>query len=135
MAREEGLLPIRWDLTGEDAITQGSYWARGKDLYYIDPNTDTEVMLDTTGYTGVFTIRNTFDGPVIFQGTTSDGVITVGGSHTFIITLVAAATSRTANPTLHTLGLGYWDIELTDPYGHTMRYYHGRAALSKEVSY
>ena len=135
MAREEGLLPIRWDLTGEDAITQGSEWSRGKDLYYIDPDTGLEVMLDTTGYGGQFTIRNSYDGPVLLTGTVGNGRITVGGEHTFVITLPADVTNRNLNPTLNTLQNGVWDIELVDPYGHRMRYYHGRVTLSREVTY
>lgn len=125
----------RWDLVGPDAITQGSWWSRGKDLYYIDPATGNEVALDTTGYTGRFTIRNTENGPILLQGSTSDGRLTVGGGHAFIMTLPGSVTSRTANPTLNTLGLGVWDIELTDPYGHTIRPYRGRVALDREVTY
>lgn len=140
MAVETGVTPIRWDLVGEDAITQGADWIRYIALYYLDPDDGQEKLWDTTGYTGQLTIRDSFDSPARYVATTDNGGITTGlqgpdNEYCLRISFPASATNRTNNHTLNQLQFGVWDLELANPYGFVTRVYEGRVALSREVTY
>jgi len=127
----EQTLPIRWDLTGEDAIVQGADWRREMLLSYEDGT-----IWPTSGYTGRMMIRADYDSPVLLDCTTTNGRIEVGIQGTapyqrnIAITLTAATTAA-----LSDWGLGVWDLELTDSTGHVFRVYFGRAALNRQVTY
>jgi hypothetical protein len=141
MPTETGTTPIRWDLTGEDAITQGADWTRYVALYYVDPADGVEKVWDITGYTARMTIRDNVDAGSRYNANTENGRINTtlqvinGQEWSLQITFTASSTSRTTNPTLNNLQLGVYDLEVIDPYGHVTRVYEGRVALSKEVSY
>jgi hypothetical protein len=133
MAQETGVTPIRWDLTGEDAIIQGADWTRYMALYYDDPVTGEEKLWDTTGYTAHMVIRATLDSSGSMGITTSSGELVTGfqgpnNQYCLSIRLTAARTKGLVD-----WGLGVWDLDVTDPYGHVTRVYEGRAALSREV--
>lgn len=125
----EQTLPIRWDLTGEDAITQGADWRREMLL------TSDAGIWDTSGYTGRMKIRASYDGPVLLDCTTANGRIEVGiqgtapNQRNIAITLTAATTAALVD-----WGVGFWDIELVDGSAHVTRCYQGFAALSREVT-
>lgn len=128
--------PIRWDLTGEDAITQGADWIRyiGIDLY--DATTDTESTWDLTGYTARLAIRPDYGEDAVLTGSTTDGRISTalvtdddGNEYSLTITFVNAVTAALAD-----WGRGVWDLEVEDSFGHVTRLYHGYAVLSREVS-
>ncbi len=127
----EQTLPIRWDLTGEDAIVQGADWRREMLISYDDINN-----WNTSGYTARMMIRADYDSPVLLDCSTANGRIEVGIQGTapyqrnIAITLTAATTGA-----LSDWGLGVWDIELTDSTGHVVRVYYGRAALNRQVTY
>lgn len=129
MANEQ-TLPIRWDLTGEDAIVQGADWRREMLLTYSDGTN-----WDTSGYTGRMMIRADYDSPVLLDCSTANGRIEVGiqgtapNQRNIAITLTAAATAALVD-----WGVGVWDIELTDATGHVVRVCGGQAALSREVT-
>lgn len=138
MEHETGTTPIRRDLIGEDAITQGADWGRYIALYFPDPDDGLEKLWDTTGFTGTMTIRADYDSPAILPGgnpiTTANGRLVTGfqgpgNAYCLSIHLTAAATRG-----LSDWGLGVWDLTVTDPYGHVTRVYEGRVALSRKVS-
>ena len=104
-------LPIRWDLTGEDAIVQGATWTRYTALEYLDPDTGAVTTWDTTGYTARMTIRATIGGPVVLELTTENGRLEVGDPDwTVKISLTPAATTDLAD-----WGLGVYSLEATGP--------------------
>jgi hypothetical protein len=141
MANETGVTPIRWDLTGEDALTQGADWMRYVALYSVNPSTGEEVVWDTTGYTAQMFVRKDHDSPILLSLTTANGRITtgllnVGGQQwSMLLHVTAAATARTTAPALDSLGLGVYDLELTDPYGVVTRVYDGRISIRREATY
>jgi hypothetical protein len=134
MATETGQTPIQWDLTGEDAITQGADWSRYMALYYIHPTTGVETLWNTTGFTGRMTVRASYDAPVSLTATTANGRLVTGlqGPNNAFCLSIQLSNSYTAS--LVDWGLGVWDLELVDTSGTVTRVYAGRAALSREVS-
>lgn len=127
----EQTLPIRWDLTGEDAIVQGADWRREMLLTYSDGTN-----WNTSGYTARMMIRAGYDSPVLLDCTTANGRIEVGiqgiapYQRNIAITLTAAATAA-----LTDWGLGVFDLNLTDTTGHVIRVYEGSVALNRQVTY
>lgn len=125
----EQTLPIRWDLTGEDAIVQGADWRREALLTYSDGT-----IWDTAGYTGRMMIRADYDSPVLLDCTTANGRIEVGiqgtapNQRNIAITLTAATTAA-----LTFTELAVWDITLADGAGHVVRVYGGVVALNRRV--
>lgn len=131
----ERQFPLRWDLTGDDAIIQGADWARYRALEYRDPADGLIKLWDTTGFTARMTIRATYDGPVLLTATTANGRLSVGIQGTapyqynLGITLPNSVTTALAD-----WGFGVWDLELVDSFGKVTRVYHGNAVLEREVS-
>lgn len=127
----EQTLPIRWDLTGEDAIVQGADWRREMLLSYEDGT-----IWPTSGYTGRMMIRADYDTPVLLDCTTANGRIEVGiqgvspNQRNIAITLTAATTAALVD-----WGLGVWQIALTDSTGHVVSVYEGRVTLKRRVVY
>ena len=125
----ETSLPIRWDLTGEDAITQGADWMRYHAFDYTDESGNL-IVWDTTGYTARMTIRADYGGSAILSLTTDNGRLEVGGTDwSLMMHLTPAATEGLAD-----WGIGVYDCELVDEFGRVTRVLHGRAALSREVT-
>ncbi len=127
----EQTLPIRWDLTGEDAIVQGADWRREMLLTY-----DTGTIWDTAGYTGRMMIRADYASPVLLDCSTANGRIEIGiqgtapNQRNIAITLTAATTAA-----LTFADLAVFDLELTDATGHVIRVYGGYVSLSRQVTY
>ena len=123
----ENELPIRWDLTGEDAIVQGATWERYSALTYLDPVTSTEIVWDTTGYTARMTIRPSVGAAAVLELTTENGRLAVGDPDwTVKMSLTPAATAGLAD-----WGLGYYSLEIIDAFGHEYRIHDGRCALRR----
>lgn len=126
----ERTLPIRHDLTGEDAIIQGADWSRYFALEYIDPATGQLTAWNTTGFTARMSVRADYDSPVLLSCTTENGRLQVGDpAWTVKITLTNAVTAA-----LNFDGIALWDLELIDTFAHVTRAYHGRVAIEREVS-
>lgn len=130
MATAERTLPIRWDLTGEDAILQGADWIRYHAFDYLNTTTSEVEIWDTTGYTARMTIRAEYGGTAILSLTTENGRLEVGGEDWSLkMHLTPAATAGLAS-----WGIGVYDCEIVDEFGRVTRVLHGRAALSPEVT-
>ena len=129
-------LPIRWDLTGEDAITQGADWTRYRAIEVEDTTTGVVTTLDFTGYTGRMTIRSDYDDEAALAITTDDYLSTTlvtdsaGEEWSLTIELPSAVTAA-----LEDWGRGVYDLEVEDGFGNVTRVYEGIATLSREVSY
>ncbi len=127
----EQTLPIRWDLTGEDAIVQGADWRREMLLSY-----DDGTIWPTSGYTGRMMIRADYDTPVLLDCSTANGRIEVGiqgtapNQRNIAITLTAATTAA-----LTFADVALYDLALTDSTGHVVRAYFGTVALNRRVTY
>lgn len=128
MANEQ-TLPIRWNLTGEDAIVQGMDWRREELISY-----ETGPW-NTAGYTAFATFRTDYDSAVVLSCTTENGRIEVGiqgvspNQRNIAITLTSAATK-----TLTAYGLMVWDLWLKDSTGHETMVHNGQAVLVRRVS-
>ena len=146
---DETALPLRWDLTGEDALIEGAAWERWISLYYMAPllDEDDNVVLDehgdpvlvetvweTTGYTATMTIRDDYDGAVLLSATTANGLLVTGASgYTVKIALTATATDAPALDPLK-VALGVYDLWLYDTGGNPTAVYTGRVALQRKVT-
>ncbi|MDQ3540784.1 MAG: hypothetical protein M3440_08865 [Chloroflexota bacterium] len=131
----ERTLPIRWDLTGEDAIIQGADWRRYAALTYIDPADGLEKLWNTTGFTGRMQIRAGLDGALISTFLTGTGRLTVGIQGTAPDQYnVGIVLPNSVTVALTDWGLGVYDLELTDPFGIITRVYAGNCVLSREVT-
>lgn len=126
---DELSLPLRWDLVREDAITQGADWVRYIDLYYDDEALGTEVLWEPAGATARMHIKADYGGAVALELTTENGRLRIGDGHTLTLWLTAAATAGVAD-----WGLGVYDLEIVDAASAVIRVYHGRVALSREVT-
>ena len=125
----DAAVPIRWDLVGEDAITQGAAWTRYSALEYTDAGGNV-VTWSTTGYTARMQVRATIDGPVVLELTTANGRLQTGvAGWTIVLSLTAAASAGLAD-----WGLGVYDLEIVDTFGTVTRIHYGAVALSREVT-
>ena len=124
----ERTLPIQWDLTGEDALVQGSEWIRYGWVDYVEDGAVQTWV--TTGYTGVMTIREDYDGPVYLSLTTGNGRLETGNpDYTVKMHLPAAATKS-----LVPLGRGVYDLILISPMGVEQMVYTGIVTMQRRVS-
>lgn len=127
--------PIRWDLTGEDAIIQGATWRRYRALEYLDPADGLIKLWDTTGFTARMAIRASYDGPVLLSATTENGRLQTGirgtAPNQYNLGIVLSSTATAA---LGDWGLGVYDLEVVDAIGNVTRVYHGAATLEREVT-
>ena len=125
--------PIRWDLTGEDAIVQGSTWRRYRALTYLVGSTLT--VFATTGYTAQMTIRADYDGPVLASHATgiivSLGALTTSDGQPYSVGITIP---QSVTEDLTDFGLGKWDIFLTDSFGTREMFYHGNVSLERSVT-
>jgi hypothetical protein len=126
--------PIRWDLTGEDAIVQGVTWRRYRAITYMVGSTLT--VFNTTGYTAQMTIRADYPpSPVLASHTTgiivSLGALTTSDGQPYSIGITIPQSATTA---LTDFGIGKWDLILIDSFGSREMVYHGNAALERSVS-
>ena len=130
----ERTFPLRWDLTGEDALVEGAVWRRYIALDYLDPSDGLTKVWDTTGYTAAMTVRDAYDGTVLLSATTENGRLTVGDAdYTLIIELSGAATGDTDLAPLKD-ALGVWDVWVTDAGARSTMLYTGRVALEPRVT-
>lgn len=130
----EQTLPIRWDLTGEDAIVQGADWWRGRALTYLDPADGLVKTWDTTGYTAEMTIRAEYDSAVI--ASTDTGIVVTTGLQTTSDGVEYSIGIRLPNSLASGLsdwGNGVWDCWLVDGITRTKVYY-GNATLDRAVT-
>ncbi len=126
--------PIRWDLTGEDAIVQGVTWRRYRAITYLVGSTLT--VFNTTGYTAQMTIRADYPpSPVLVSTATgiivSLGALTTSDGRPYSIGIVIP---RSVTEDLVEWGLGRWDLWITDPFGNRDPVYHGNATLERSVT-
>lgn len=125
----ERMLPIKWDLVGEDAIVQGSYWNKPQALTYLDVNGNV-VVWDTTGYTARMHVRANIESAVALELSTANGRLVVGEPNTTVrLVLTAGATMNVPD-----FGMGVYDLVLTDQYGVDQIVFHGRAAMQRRVT-
>lgn len=123
-------LPIRRDLIGEDAITQGAYWSRRFVLAFADGT-----LWDTGIYSARMQIRATYDSPVIVEWTNTNYRLevyirgTAPDQYNFAMTIYSGDTS-----VLVDWGLGVYDVEFTDSAGRVTRVYEGLCTMSREVT-
>lgn len=130
MATPELMLPIRRDLTGEDAITQGAYWHRGFALAFADGS-----LWDTGLYSGRMQVRASYSSAVAVELTDVNYRLFLGirGVAPNLTNLVMALEASVTAP-LADWGLGVYDVEFTDTTGRTIRVYEGLCTMSREVT-
>lgn len=130
----ERQFPIRWDMTGEDAIVQGSTWRRYVALEYIDPADGLTKLWDTAGFTGLMNIE-AGAGQLLWVFNTSGGRLVTGIQGTapyqynLMIILPGSLTS-----TFIEWGLGRYDLFLTDVANEPHMIYNGNIVLEARVS-
>lgn len=129
MAATERTTPLLWNLTGEDALVQGSEWIRYGYIDYVDDEGAVAVF-DTTGYTAVMTVREDYDAPVYLSLTTENGRLETGlEGCTVKIHLPAAATGG-----LTALQRGVYDLFVISPFGVPQMLYYGNVTMIRKVS-
>lgn len=131
METPELTLPIRRDLIGEDAITQGRFWMRKFVLAFADGT-----LWDTSPYTARMQIRASYDGPVIVELTDANLALQVfirdsaPNQYNFAMILRSATTAP-----LIDWGLGVYDVEFADPGGvEKIAVYTGLCTMSRRVT-
>jgi len=132
----EKAFPLIRHLTGEYAIPQGSTWRQAFRIRYRDDDADPWTYWPSSDYTGVMTVRNELDGPVLLVCSTANGRLTLGqqGTDPNIYTiLISCSATVTGSDTLDALDYGYYDIKVTSPFGHVTTVYKGRISLERQV--
>lgn len=126
----ERTFPIRFDLTGEDAIIQGATWRRHFSFIF-----DDGTLWDTAGFTARMKVRATMDGPVLLDMNIGTGRLETGirGTAPNQYNLAMILTPDYTSP-LVDWGLGVYDVELTDLSARVYRVLEGFCALSREVT-
>lgn len=133
-SNREDSLPIVFNLTEEDAITQNSYWERAFALYYLD-DLGAQVLWEFDGVmaSGHAAIKPTHDDAAVLSLTTTNGGVvfgpTVDEDFSFKLVLQHGDTSA-----LDDWGKGVWDIYVIDASGRKLQLYKGDAALARNVT-
>ena len=125
----EQTLPIRVDLVGEDAITQGSWWRR--EFAFVQ---DDGELWDTTNFQAFMRSRSSVGGPVLLDLAWYSGRVVTGirgtapNQYNLAIELTATDTSG-----LTPWGLALYDLIVKDTSGRWMRVLEGTVALSPMI--
>jgi hypothetical protein len=132
------MVPHQYDLTGDDAIVQGSTFYRPFAIEAPD-GTTYDLAAEGDGYTvGRLTIRDTYGGTAILELTTDNGGVVIdaftdtSGDWSGYWFASAATTAE-----LTDWGDGVYDFEIADSDGPTARVersFYGSAVLSPEVT-
>jgi len=132
MVERERSFPIRVDLTGEDAIVQGMDWYRFFLLDYVEDGVT--ITWPDDSFTGVMTVKETYDSEPIIEATTENGMLVLGeqGTDPYIYT-IAVMLPHTVTETLEPWGRGVWDLFVVDGFNHRTMVYKGKAELARKV--
>lgn len=110
---------------GADFPAQFVWWG----VYYKEGDSR-NVAADLTGHTARMQIRKTVQSGILFEATTENGLLTLGGAAGTITLAIPNATTEGFS----WKGKAYWDLELVDPATMVFRLLEGRAEISREIT-
>lgn len=92
-------------------------------------------LKDLSGYTGLMQVRATPDSAVVLDFYVEVGTFSPTNINGDVVPCnVFFEATHTQTAALEDWGLGVWDLQLTDPYGHPWTVRDGFAVLKKDTS-
>lgn len=137
MPTSEQELPLEWNITGEDAVKQGTDWLKYHSFGGVDAAGQWATW-NLTGYTLLMAVRRDYDSPIILELTDANGRLSafeteIGWSLKMHITASVTKRGTTVGDALVAMGVGVYDCAVIDAFGHITPLFEGKFAMKRSA--